>query len=299
MPVDKALNIFLRNAVRVGIAPPVFRDLEDLPFEEDTSEDTITQFRQAGILPTRREAAERKRPRPIRVTQGMREFQWFRGQGLGTGSIRSLGVLPDTGTIKQIVVNFSTDGGTGTGTFFFGVRVAMGEVPTGTQLFGDDFFAAQAFYEVTGGELPALTGFQMAFRVIADRVEKRTLDVDFPVFDRPAFLIARTFNEQTTPGTINATIMASVIYDVTPSEFPLTIFIPPTGRTPYSASTRQPKTRTRARSTPRAAVLTVTQGGNIINQRTVAWESLAPNIRRDWFNRQVGGDADPNIRWIP
>ena len=299
MPRDVALNIALRNIVRRDLRTPSVEDLPEDPFVDDTPEETVARFRAQGALPTKRQEARAARPRPPTFTAGTREFVWFRGQGLGTGRIISLGPLIDPGFIKQIAVNFAVDAGTGLGTMFFGVKVAQGDIPAGTVLFLPDWENATKIWETNTAEEPALSDFQMAFRAVANHTEPRFLDLNFPVFATPASLIARTLNVQTTPGTLNATVMVSVIFDVTPGVAGPQIFIPPFGRSSITASTRGPRTRTRTRSTPRAAVITVTQAGKIINSRTIAWESLAPNIRRDWFNRQVGGESDPNIRWIP
>ena len=80
---------------------------------------------------------------------------------------------------------------------------------------------------------------------------------------------------------------------------PNIVFRPPSGRTNFNFNTGPTRTRGTKPPTPRAARLTVTFGGKIVNSRIVAWESLRSNIKRDWFNRQVGGEADPNIQWIP
>ncbi len=299
MPVDKALNIALRNIVRRDLRTVSVQDLPDPAFVDDTPEESVARFREQGLLPSKREEAQRRRPRPPTFTQGTIEFPWFRGQGLGTGSIRSLGPLPEAGVIKEINVNFSTDAGTGIGNMFFAVKIAQGDIPAGTILFGADYDRATKIWQPNDAEEPDLSGFQMAFRALADRTETRVLDLNFPVPITPASLIARTLNVQVAAGTLVATIMVSVIYDVTPDIASSTIFIPSFRRSNITASTRGARRRSTTRSTPRAVVVSVTQGGSIINERTIAWESASANIKRDWFNRQVGAESDPNIRFIP
>ena len=76
-------------------------------------------------------------------------------------------------------------------------------------------------------------------------------------------------------------------------------FVAPVGRTNINLFTKPVRTRGNTPRTPRAARINVTQGGRIIASRIVAWQSLRSTIKRDWFNRQVGGESDPNIQWIP
>jgi len=51
-------------------------------------------------------------------------------------------------------------------------------------------------------------------------------------------------------------------------------------------------------STPRGAIVRATQGGRILAERTIAWVSLDPDIKRLWFNEQVGAPHDPSIEWL-
>jgi len=282
---------------------PVIPDLSATEVLE-TSDESLAKFRLARLIPQPRAAAEAaasasaRARRSLDVSEGTKEYVYFKGESLTTGSIRSLGILPGPGFIKSLALNLQFDGGTGSGTWKFGVRIQNGEVAAGTIQFLDAWNQATKIWEPNTAENPDLEGFQMMFNSQPNTHIRRELAINFPVYAEPASLIARLLFSQVVAGTITAQLTASVIFDSQPAAVTAAIFVPPTGRlsiSPYSAGAT-PRT---ASSTPRAAAISISQGGRILSERIVAWESLTPAIRADWFNRQVGGAADPNIRWIP
>lgn len=103
----------------------------------------------------------------------------------------------------------------------------------------------------------------------------------------------------TIPAGIGTPSMHITIEEATPLLDPGFFFLPSAPRLNITLNTQPTQIRSTAHPPPRAAEISVTQAGRILSSRIVAWESLAPAIRADWFNRQVGGTPDPNIRWIP
>lgn len=72
----------------------------------------------------------------------------------------------------------------------------------------------------------------------------------------------------------------------------------PAGRVNINANTRAAAPRSTAPPVPRGAIISVTQGGRILAQRTLAWLALDSSIRAKWFNQQVGEPPDPSITWL-
>jgi len=76
------------------------------------------------------------------------------------------------------------------------------------------------------------------------------------------------------------------------------LFEVPAGRIQLNPSTRPPAPRLPGPSTPRGAIIRVTQGGRILAERRISWEALDGSIRAKWFNQQVGEPPDPSVEWI-
>lgn len=105
-----------------------------------------------------------------------------------------------------------------------------------------------------------------------------------------------------TPAADVRAALAILIEEVDVGEWSLGDLIP-AGRIPISAGSRPPVPRLPAARlqtprTPRGANVRVLQGGQVLTSRIIAWESLDPNLKRLWFNQQVGAPPDPSILWI-
>ncbi len=299
MPVDVALNIALRNIVRRDLAPvaQVLPPLDDDP-EQDTDEEAQNRFRSAGVLPTKREAQADERSEAVRRR---RRAQLPGGIGHQIG-FSTFTLVPGTGlqasvagpfgfpfTIEEVTFNFvDTDVVGASNLNFFSVLVGTSADATEQTLRGDTNVVLAADAPVAGFNF-------IPFNTLGGSQTELSYPIGRPIFSVPSFI--KILANFAGIGFIRAGVQIREGITSLPSFGAL--FTPPVGRTTINVNTRAPRTRTRRAPVPRAAVISVRQGGTIINQRTVAWQSLAPRLRADWFNRQVGGAADPNLQWIP
>ncbi len=299
MPVDVALNKAIRDRVRRDLAPP-FADpiLVIDPFVEDTSPETLARFREAGTVPTQRQSAETQARQDAQ--QARQSLRGFEGQRVpvGFGNLITLpgstlehdqaGPIPFDFTIRQVMITLSSSAAAGTivtptwNVIVTSERIAsLAELRAGTPLITTSGLTVEGF------------GFAR-ITVIGQENTIALHDVFSQPFPSGSFI---HFLGNVAGARLEPTVM---VEEFTATAFaPGSAFLPPIGRFSININTQPTRTRGTRTRTPRAAVFSVTSGGTIIQQRTVAWESLGRAIRTDWFNRQVGGVGDPNIRWIP
>ena len=299
MPVDVALNTFIRNSVRrdLQLPRPAILGLV-LPFEEDTSDESIRLFREAGVVPTRADQAAAARaaeeealrqlgPRPGGIlaftqTTAVAGTSWVAAV---TGPVPIVPFLIDTFSVN---VQSAAGAPGGLQSNVFAILISSTPDLTLSQLQADipAILAGDGFSD----------GIAFArLRTTGQSSETINVPINFAVPLSPAFVkfLSIPAANSTLAATASITQLAAFA-GITPL-----FFAPAPGRTTININTAGAPRRGTRTPTPRAAVISVTGGGTILNQRTVAWESLRSPIRADWFNRQVGGVGDPSIRWIP
>lgn len=298
MPRDPVENQALVAIVRRDLAPP-FADPQRLLDEviEETDPAALQRFRNEKFFPSERDArdqaaadeaaaaAARARFAPQSLLMGHDDVAAIPGMASWTSAV--LGQVPFPFKIVAITISTLVDAAVGTvADGFWNVLVT----PTATI----DLGAYQGADKVVAIAQDFTLGIPFAnFRVVGGSNAVTYVSAGL-IVPRPSMFvhaIHRAF------GNFEARFTVEVEEIITIPR-PNVAFNPSAGRTNYNINTQGARTRGRTPRTPRAARITVTFGGKIINSRVVAWESLRSNIKRDWFNRQVGGEADPNIQWI-
>jgi len=299
MPVPVALNIAIRNSVRRSMVlptPPLPLTPDELP--PDTDETSLAKLRAARVIPTARqsaqdvaredEAARRLRLQPPAagrlVTFGT--FTSVAGSSLFAGVS---GPISFPFTVAEVYFSSGSTNAAGVQNFqAYTVLASQNDSILLAALQGDPNIIEDGNLFQDGVRMSGviLLGQQPTFI---------TTRPDYANQNQPTFLKAVV----TIPAGVTSPVLHAVINESVPLMIPGIPFAPPIGRTTININTAGAAPRTAARPVPRAARVSVTQGGRILSSRVIAWESADPNIRADWFNRQVGGVGDPNIEWIP
>lgn len=296
-PINVQINRALAAAVRRSMVLPSSTFPPAPPLPEDTSEETIRNFQVAGALPATRDAAQddltarRAAARRALGEDRLTTIYTIGNIGGYTGSVNSLaGVGPPAPFEYSIIaVILAVADNAAAGAFdltFWNAIIARTNTQTIEVLRSGDRLIPDTISVVDGIPM-ASVGSQ------GQEILNYSFDVRSQVFEAGTFIhFTRNVNANVS---INPTF---IVQTGIPLAQPTARFLPPLGRLTFNLNTAPPAPRQAAPKTPRAARLNVTQGGRIINQRVVAWTSLDPDIKRDWFNFQIGGAHDPNIEWI-
>lgn len=299
MPRDVSTNLLLRGRVRASMVLPVpILPGLDATETEDTSPESLAKFRAAATIPTARQSAEDA----ARHEEAARRAQFAPAtlnRLIGAGSLTpvagsawsasAIGPIPFPYTIHNYYITIGDLNVAGSVT---AVENAL-LVSQNNAITLDALQADTEVFLVTGTRISGIGSILVQSH--GQRGFNDVIPIGFNVDIYPTFLKFLT----TTPG---GTIVGRMHAEI--GEQPQLLvtgrpFLPPIGRTTININTAGATPRRASPPPPRAAEISVTQAGRILSSRIVAWESLAPSIRADWFNRQVGGAADPNIRWIP
>lgn len=299
MPRNVALNIALRNIVRRDLVPVVHDDLPDLEPPDDTEAERVDLFRSAGVIPTKRKAREqdlraRRRAAIPALVPGQGLLVNFSSYTSLTGSANLLGEVLGPIPFPFIIdsISYRQRSGAAVGTENsqgVAILTSFDQELTLAAVLSDQNVVALSDTFIDG------------VRVFETHIAGgTTVEHSFPIgYQEPRPSIFLKAIVEVPGGLVQNPDITLVIKELTLPQIRTLSASLPVGRTTFNINTRAPRARTRARSVPRGAVISVTQGGRTINQRTIAWQSLTPALRRDWFNRQIGGEADPNIRWLP
>ena len=306
MPIPVALNVYLRNQVRKPFVLPRPADLPILlPFEGDTSAESLAKLRAAGATPTladlqnaAREAAEaaaRAQAAPPRTS----EYTISEHSVPDSSSILSFGIISEPSILSYITVVLAAQGGTGDTEAMYGIRLLPGALQQPGNMGEAPYNSASPIWQPSFGNPPDSRRNQRIVRLRAGAIITEAWVIAFPVTSIPSTLIARVETTETTAvgPTIDfqiGVISAAVI--PTGSNFQ---FLPAQNRISINLNTQQTPSRSPTPLFPRAAKVSVIQGGQILTQRIIPWGDLAPQLRQDWFDRQLGKPPDRAIEWIP
>lgn len=299
MPIPVELNIAIRNRVRRPLvlpspAPPFL----DPDLTKDTTDEAKKALQTARIFPSDNEASRAALAAAAAAERAAAAL------ARGAGRI----ISPDTVTI----ISGTVQGGVA-GPISFPYTITEAHYTGGITPAGAVFAGTGWTVLISTNQSLALADIQADMNII-DESEATILGVKVMtaiLVQGTTTVLTRQVNKQIDfyPSFIKAftnvpigTIQPGI--NVTITEAPVLTqpgiaFAPTFGRINLNVNTAPPPTRTARASTPRAAEISITQGGRVLSSRIIAWESLTPALRADWFNRQVGGTADPNIRWIP
>lgn len=299
MPRDPAQNQALVAIVRRDLAPP-FADPRNLLDElvEDTDPQALARFRAEKFFPSAREERnaqaqdEERRRRAGALTVGAGFWVSptpFSAVAGSTWFAAVAGPISFPYVIKGFDFSLGNINAAGTTlTRFYTILVSQSE--------GIDLATLQSDQNLILAGAGFLDGIRRGgITTTGQDTTSGFIPINYVVQNTPTFIKALT-DAGGGVGQLDPTIEIQELADV-----PIVSakFEAPVGRININLNTSGGRTRGNTPRTPRAARINVTQGGRLINSRVVAWESLRSNIKRDWFNRQVGGAADPNIQWIP
>ncbi len=298
-PINLAINRFLRDRVRAQFVIPLAPDLAPLPEElEDTTAEEQRRLVSQGVFPTARgeaagarATAERAARQLVGQPGGILAFTQQTAVGGSAWLAAVAGPVPFTPfLLDTLTINVQAAAGAagGTQSSSFSLLISATDDLTLPQLQADTpvILAGDGFTD----------GIPFArIRISGQWAEVYNVPINFQVPISPAFVkfLWVPAANSTLAATVSTTQLAP------PVAAAGAIFMPPPGRISINLNTRPTRSRTRQRSTPRGARISVTQGGRTINQRVIAWESLAPGIKREWFNEQVSGERTKNVEWIP
>lgn len=299
MPIPVELNIAIRNRVRrpfvlPGPAPVILT--ADLA--TDTTPEQLQVLRAARAVPSAQqeieraaraeEAARRLAIQPPAAGHVLSNlgFSFIPGTSLFGAALGPIG-FPYT--ITEILFSSGSSSAAGTiETQVVGLLVSTNNSLTQNAILSDLSINLDSFIPQDGIHVSYV-------QLLGQHPLFVTYHPNYDVQIAPTFLKVLT----TIAGGAATPNFSVVINESPPILIPGARFTPPTGRINLNLNTQPPPPRTARAPVPRAAVISITQGGRILSERTIAWESLQPELRADWFNRQVGGTPDPNIRWIP
>jgi len=299
MPIPVALNIAIRNSVRASMVlptPPLPLVADELQL--DTDEASIARLRQARVIPTARQSAQ-DAARDDEAARRLRLQPPAAGRLVSFGSFTSVagsslfagvsGPLSYPFTVLEVYFSGGSTNAAGVQNFqAYTILASQNDSILLSALQGDPNIIEDGNFFQDGVRMSGviLLGQQPTFI---------TTRPDYANQNQPTFLKAVV----TIPAGVASPVIHAVIGEAVPLLIPGVPFSPPIGRTTININTAGAVPRTAARPVPRAARISITQGGRIIDSRVIAWESADPSIRADWFNRQVGGVGDPSIEWIP
>lgn len=298
MPVNVPTNIAIRDRVRADLVLPHPTDLAGEAGIEDLTEEQLGKLEKLRLFNTRFLASVRsKDPNAIAETRPPAGGQPIRGIGrlvtlvgdfdavTGTSDL-SFGPIGFPYIIRHIIVSAHN----------FGVAGSNGEVQlrlfvTGANLTGDTVTPAEPliFPDFRGG-----TSTPTVLKVTGTSSAQTALPVSIPVLDTGRFLTAQAVM---VPAADTRASLQIIIEEVGADVRVVSSQLP-VGRVNLNPNTRPPAPRTTTPEVPRGAIVKVTQGGRILARRTIAWISLAPELKRLWFNQQVGAPPDPTIEWL-
>jgi len=298
MPIPVSLNIAIRNQVRRSMVlprPPMI--LPDELFEADTPAAAVDALRKAGAIPTARQAAQ-DAARDEEAARRLRLTPPAAGHIIAFGSFTSVaGSSWFAGVVGPISFPYSIDeayistGSTNAAGTTSVMLIALLVSNNDSILLGalqQDRNAILDANAVTDGiRFSALIvmGQQPSF------ITFRPMDA---VEEYPTFLKALV----TIPAGVSSPGFHLTINESVALALPGFRFEPPVGRTSININTQPVAPRSTRLPTPRAGIVSVTQGGKILSSRTIAWESLEPAIQRDYFNRQFGPAEFPTVTFI-
>lgn len=279
--------------------------LPHLELPQDTDPEALKALRAAGAAPSSTdliEALRRAEEAAARAALGpapTREYTVHDEDIPDSGEMRPFGRITEPGAISYISLIVISDAALGRTQARYAIRLLPGiNTTTPTLPAGTDALATP-IWDSALGQFPDRDGFQFQWIIGPNQVIDKHYPLHFPIPIVPATLLVRSdIADVLAPGPAISWHLTVIVSSGIPA-IPNIRFAPSFGRINLNLNTQPPPPRTARAPVPRAAALTVTQGGRILSERIVAWESLQPALRADWFNRQVGGTGDPNIRWIP
>lgn len=296
MPPTIEQNQAIARAVRLPLFPLALRDPPDPDPDAEIDEETRNLFRQQGAAPTDREVEdrERKEAEPEVVIPRLAFRSLFRNSTNDTAAVLALADGPAIIERIQLTATMSETAAGGSGntriSLSYGPEIGGG---AGGLTLGE-------FASLTPLTLPLIEGGQgeIIIEWEANNTAFFDMPVDTPVSDNP-FIVAARIDTTHTNLIVRLAFVLS-FKEIGAAAIRRQILAFPIGRRSFNPNTRAPRARTPRARVPRGAVITVQAqpSGRILSMRTIAWPSLTPNLKRLWFNQQVGAAPAPGIRWL-
>ncbi len=284
----------IRRQWLLPVPPPFPGDAE----LEDTSEETLALLaKQRAFSPAllralrtgNPDAINEARPRPPRgVPRGTGRLEALAGEFVGGASTdtQSWGPINFPYTIREVVLTASNDAAAGTQG-----RVEISLHLTGEDVSGDG--VARTEPRIWPELKTSLVGFSQ-MQVIGQQSNTARYPAATLVTDTGQFL---TLAARHVPALNIRSSVLVAIEEVDLGAWSLADLIP-LGRQSISPAARRTPTRLPRPTTPRGAIVRVTQGGRILAERRIPWEALDASLRAKWFAQQIGEDPDPSVTWI-